>query len=260
MIPQDTAGFVNLKYIASHVIMDRNIDDRMMEKVLQYVIDGYGVLAMNNIFPSQKVVYLTVNEQNTVSVPRDFIDYILIAINSGGRYWTLTRNRNLVTPANMSCGEWNRDPITTTSNELGQGNDYTDGYRISDHEYMGESVAGMYAMGGGFNTAYYRYDPRNRQLIFLTDESFAGMTIIMEYLSSGVNAYTVVPRDAIQALVAFVHWKMDNFDRNLPMNMKIESKSQWRTERDKLYAKSHAFTMDEFLDEKYMSLSQGVKR
>lgn len=259
MIPQDTAGFVNLKYIASHVIMDRNIDDRMMEKILQYVIDGYSVLAMNDIFPSQKVVYLTINEQNTVSLPRDFIDYVLIGLNSGGRIWTLTKNRNLVLPANMDCGEWSRDPITTTSNQLGQGGDITGAFGYSEHEHMGEVISGLYATGGGFNAAYYRVDARNRQIIFLT-ESLAGMTVIMEYLSSGVNAYTVVPRDAIEALVAFVHWKLDNFDRSVPMNMKQMSQSQWRIERDKLYAKNHSFTLGEWLDEKYLSLSQGVKR
>lgn len=257
--PQDTAGYVNLKYIVSTVMMERSIDDRGYEKLLQLAMNGYAELNIAAIVPNARVEYLTVSEQNTVKFPKDYIDYILIGINSGGRIWTLTRNRNLVKPANMECGAWYRNPITTTANSIGQSREPVDAYSFSDHEYAGQTVSGQYAIGGGFNVAYYNIDARNGQIIFLTD-NFSGMTVILEYISSGLNKDTLIPRDAVEALTSFVHFKLDKFDVNVPMNQKLLSQSMWRNERDKLYARRNSFTMNEFLDEKYVTLSQGLKR
>jgi len=235
--------------------MSRKEDDRFYETYLQFAIDGYTELNMSAL-PSVKVVYLTINEQNTVSFPNDMMDYVLIGLNSGGRIHTLTRNRNLVIPVNQTCGEWVRDNLTTDSNENGQ----VDGYMFSDHDYDGEHISGRYAMGGGFNSAYYRVDYTNRQIIFLTNEGMSGMTIILEYTSSGINSNSLVPREAIQALLAFVHMSIDEHDKNVSDNLKERNLRKWRDQRDLLYARRHSFTLSEFLDEKYLNLSQGVKR
>jgi len=255
----DTRGYVNLDYIAAHVTMMRDDDDRFYEKKLQLAIDGYKELRMGTL-PSVKVAYLTVDAVNTIQFPYDYVDYILIGINNGGRVWTLTRNQNLILPAVQSCGEWVRDNLTTNSNEESQLTNQTDGYAYSEHDYRGETVAGLYAVGGGFNQAYYRIDNENRQIIFLTDEGLLGMTVILEYISSGINKDTVIPLAAVPAITAYAHWKLSMFDRQENMNTKEMMKYEWINEKGKLRAFANSFTIAEFLDQKYLSLSQGIKR
>lgn len=256
----DTVGYVNLDYAAAHATMMRDDDDRFYEKKLQLAIDGFKELNIGGTFPSVRVAYLTVSEQNTIMFPFDYVDYILIGINNGGRIWTLTRNLNLMLPANQSCGEWYRPNLTTTSNESGQGMLPDYGYTFSQHDYNGQTISGAYALGGGFNEAYYRIDHANRQIIFLTDESLSGLTVILEYKSSGINKNTIVPLQAVPALDAYIHWKLAIHDRQENMNNKMMFKEEWLNEKGKLRSMMRSFTIDEFLDQKYLALSQGVKR
>jgi hypothetical protein len=251
----DTSGYVNLDYIAAHVTVMGDDDDRFYEKKLQLAIDGYKALNIS-ILPSVKVVYLTVTAQNTALFPDDMDDYILIGINNGGRIWTLTRNLNLVLPATESCGVWNRDPIITGSNE----NSQTSGYYYSDHDHEGQTISGAYAVGGGFNSGYYRIDYANRQIVLLTNESYAGNSIILEYTSSGISGNTIIPLKVVPYLTTYCDWQLAKHDRTENMNRVVMLRSDWRTQRDLLKAKIYTPTMDEFLDAKYLSLSRGVKR
>lgn len=256
---QDTQGYVNLDYIASDVIVDREEDDRRYEKILHLAIKGYRALNLN-ILPSVKVAYLTVRENNTVAFPMDYLDYVLVGIKSGGRIWTLTRNRNILLPAAEECGEWARDNITTNTNDIGQVSGILDGYTYSDHNYRGNVVAGAYALGGGFNSGYYRIDLTNRQIVLLTETSYEGSEIVLEYTSSGINANTVIPAIAIEALTAYIHWKLALHSKTDPMNKALLHQSEWYTQKGMLFTQANAFTVDEFLDAKYLHLSRGVKR
>jgi len=255
----DTKGYTNLDYYAAHEIMMNGGDDRFYEKRLQIAIDAYEALNFSNSL-SPKVAYLTLSAQNTVTLPNDYVNYILVGINSGGRIWTLTRNRNLVLPATESCGIWEKDNLTTSSNAIGQGANLNDGYLFSDHHYGEDLVSGAFAVGGGFNAAYYRIDVANRQIILLTQESYSGFTIILEYTSSGISANTIVPKLAKEAMMAYIDWKLALADKTMALNRILMLQSNWRVQKDLYYAMSHSFTIQEFLDEKYLSLSRGVKR
>lgn len=254
---QDIKGYITLQHIAASVISDRGIDDRFIEKILGKAIDGYAELNITGIIPSIKVAHLTVTPQNTVSLPNDYVRYSGIGIADNGRMWTFTRNRNILLPANMSCGVYDRNVIETNTNSQGQ---ISTGY-IDPIDRSGEGYpTGSYTAGGGFNLAYYRIDERRRMIVFLNQQSVSGLTIVLEYYSTGVNSNTIIPRDAKRALVCFIHAELDKRDRSITDGMRETSMREWRTERDKLYSRTHAFTPDEFTDEFYEDLSRGVKR
>ena len=255
---QDIKGYTTIEHIANYVVFHKKIDDRFYEGILQYVIDGYVELNATGIIPSLKVAHLTVNEQNTVSLPNDYMGYSGIGIENNGRMWTFTRNRNILLPANMTCGVWDRQTVETNTNANGQlaVGGFSENPALENNGYP----SGGYTQGGGFNIAYYRIDERRRMIVFLNQESVSGLTIVLEYYSTGVNGNTIIPRDAKQALVAYAIMMIDLHASDVADVTKEREVRLWRSERDKLYSRTHAFTSDEFLDEFYEELSQGVKR
>ena len=255
---QDIKGYVTLEHIAKYVIFHKKIDDRFYEGILQYAIDGYVELNGTGIIPSLKIAHLTVSDQNTVSLPNDYMSYSGIGIANNGRMWTLTRNRNILLPEGMACGVWDRQQTETNTNGNGQVavGGFSENPTLENNGYM----SGGYTQGGGFNVAYYRIDEKRRMIVFLNQESVSGLTIVLEYYSTGVNSNTIIPRQALQSLVAFVIMMIDLHASDVADVTKERQVRLWRTERDKLYSRTHAFTTDEFLDEIYEDLSQGVKR
>jgi len=258
---QDISGFVNLEYAVKTTIMRMDEDDRNYEKYMQLAIDGVTKLNMG-ILPSVKVAHLTLDDMNSCNLPSDYIDYTLIGIEIGGRLWTLTRNTNISLPLGDNCGDWTRDTITTGSNEnfLELSPDVSSGYMFNQHYYNGTQFSALYAAGGGFNKAYYRIDERNRRLIMLVQGSLSGYNIVLEYTSSGVNKDTVIPRDAVEYLSSYIVWQSIMYRRDVSTGEKEYARTQCVRARRALYAKRNSFTLSEFLDEKYVNLSQGVKR
>lgn len=237
-------GYVNLDYVVSSVMVDRNIDDRQYEKILHKTIDGYQRLNLTDIITNIKTVYLTVNEQNTAPFPKDYVNYISVSYEFQGRLVPLTFNRNIAMPVNQSCGEWERNSLTDTNEDFKSGGNIIDPVQ--------------YTTGGGFNSSYYRIDEANKQIIFLK-QRVTGSVFILDYKSSGLGVETQIPRDAIPALVNFVHWQLNIFDRTMSETAIERSRLDWIREKGKLYAMRHSFTMNEYLDLRYKNTYRGLK-
>lgn len=257
----DINGFVNLDFVVSRYIMLRDEDDRYYEKYLQLAIDAITEANMYNL-PTVKVAYLTLSDVNTVSLPSDYIDYVLIGIEIGGRIWTLTRNKNIALPVNTECGEWSRDNIATSVNESWEGDLYSsnDGYLLSGHYFGSEYIQTPYAHGGGVNEAYYRIDEGRREIIMLTSRSLSGYNIVLEYKSSGVNGSTVIRRGAVDFITAYIDEKVTEYNDSVSQSEKERKRYARIRAGRKLLSTSHGFTLDEFLDKKYQSMSQVIKR
>ena len=241
-------GYVNLDFIVSSIMIDRNIDDRQYEKILHKVIDGYQRLNINDIIPNIKTVELVVNSQNTVPFPKDYINYVFIGLRFGGRVVPLTLNRNLAIPTEQECGEWVRTSTTITNESLTDVSTYLD-YNTQDVNYT---------QGGAFNEAYYRIDEANKQIIFL-NQRIANYTVVLDYKATGLSESTVVSRDVVPALVNFVHWQLNSFDKTVSETAIERSRLDWVREKTKLYALRHSFTVDEYLDLRYKNTYRGTK-
>lgn len=243
------SGYVNLDYIVAQVMSDRGIDDRGYERILQKAIDGYQQLNFNDVLTNLKTVEITVDSQNTAKFPNDYVNYVSIALTDGKRLIPLTLNRNMALPTNAECGEWVRDAVTETNEEFDDIN-YT-----FPRDYMQDT---NYTIGGAFNHAYYRIDEENKQILFLKS-SATGLTIILDYKAADLSGNTVVPRDAVLALVNYVHWHLNRFDKSVTLGDKEYSRQQWIIERNKLYIRRHSFTLDEWLDMRYKNTHRGLK-
>ena len=131
-------GIVPLAYVANSYYNEvGDFSQRQYERILQLAID---CLIDINIYDSQRVdvAYLQMNQSGIVdlkeSVP-DFVDYIKIAMNVGGKLYVLGHNNKIIQPRpemndQSSAGAYNEgDPAG--------GRDATGGYYFAPHRYSG---------------------------------------------------------------------------------------------------------------------------
>lgn len=247
------SGYVDLDYVVASVISERNEDDRWYEKYLQLAIRGYMDLQLGDSIKNIKSTELSVNSQNTVALPDDYIDYVSIALVFEGRLVPLTLNRNLAIPTSKICGVWDRTTITDTNGK------FSDPYTYDS--YLGsflDDPDGTYNVAGGFNEAYYRIDEANHQIIFL-QHKIVGLTIVLDYKATGLSKDVMIPRDAVPAIQAYIDWRLDKRSSNSSLSQIELSRAEWVRENSKLYAKRHALTIDEFLDIRYENTHRGLK-
>lgn len=151
--------------------------------------DARGVTAL----PCFKVCHIDVSPSKQVAMPSDMMRYTKIAIDYGGKLWTLSLDPDITLPAEFSC-------TTDTST------DTTQGVYFMPHWWGGVYYGALFGMGGGFNQAYYRLDGNTLKLLGDTN----GRKVVVEYLSNGndVNAATLMPHYWIAPLRNYLMWQL----------------------------------------------------
>ena len=242
-------GLVNLEYVASNIRMLMSLDNRWQEKILQLVINGYSQLQLNDTVRNIKTVVMTVDDTNVAYFPSDYVEYVVIAIRYGGRLTPLTLNRNIILPSEESCGDFVREQIQTGTNEA-----FDD--RLKD--WFRSPHLTSYTVGGAFSNAYYRIDHDNGMIVFLTN-NFTGLEVIMEYKALDISNETVIPRQAVPALTAYVDWQLTKHNRKMSETRIEATRRDWNRENKKLYAVNHALTAEEMLDLMRKHTHRGLK-
>jgi len=214
---RDTNGFVNIDYAVNQCLVDiEDYDLAQYQRFLQFAYLGYTDL---NLFVTQnvKVAYLRINDNKTVDLPNDFIDYLKIGVEINGQVWTLTLNDDMLLPRSTdACGETTPPDLRTIGDNVDGTEQPNYGFYFASHFRNGQYVGESYGIGGGFNMAYFRIDHERRQIAF--DSEIPDGTIILEYKSSGVKAdgSTVIPRKVIPALTAYIHWRRLQYNNKKP--------------------------------------------
>ena len=261
----DTKGIVNLNYIVSLVLMD--LDDPTMtdyKKFLQYAILGFQEL---NLFVSQsvEVAYLTVNQNTkTVDLPDDYITYTKIGFNDNGTITTLGLNEDLMLARDTdSCGNQindNNDPCIDPI-DASEGSLSSAIYFYAPHYRNGQFVGELFSGTGGHNSdGYYRIDKKKRQIVFNSEMS--ATEIILEYKSSGVsgNGQTLVPREYVQVLRAYVHWQRREYNDKVSRFDKNALKQRYIDAFEEVKELETSFTIEEYLESTRGTYSQLPKR
>lgn len=253
---QAPQGVITIETVVAYILDELNMSERyaeMAERVANFVIRGFTDMNMFHLTNIQ-VEYLKVGQDNTVNLPDDYIDYRKIGIEVNGRVWTLTLNDNIALPRAMKCGEDIRKVISSPNpSQFG----LNFGYYFPDHVRNGRYIGGLYGVGGGFNLAYCRIDKERRQIVL--DGRVPKCEVVLEYVSTGVSMsrQTIIPRIALEPLIAFGIWKMTPFDR---IGQKEAAKNDYIMEVEKMRALENAMTADEFRDVLYSSFYAAPKR
>ena len=258
---RDTRGYVNLDYVVQSVMVSlKQSSFHNYQRLLHFTAEGFtelNMFTMNNI----KVAYLPVNSNLTVDLPEDFISYVKIGIEIGGRVWTLGLDSNIALPRKVDkCGNTLAQVISCSNDSDISSVSPLGGFLFAAHYRNGNYVGELYGMGGGFNVAYYTLDMERRQIVLTSDVPQS--EIILEYRSSGVMAdgSSVVPRQAVKALKAYVLWQLIENDPRVPMNLKQRNEQQYYIAYDKLKFFEDHFTMEEYLDHTYSESKSSPRR
>ena len=260
---KDTPGTVSLEYIVHRVLMD--LEDNSMryyKKFMQYAIDGYTELNLYSI-ETIRVAYLEVN-QNTkqADLPADYLFYTKIGYNKGGVAHTLSLNEDLMLVRNTdACGNGVNDNLTDSGTILNSASLPYSGYYYSPHYRNGQFVGELYGGRGNQNNAgYYRIDKQRRKIVFNSEISLD--EVILEYKSSGVEAdgSTIVSREYVRTLVAYVHWQRKEHKDKVPQSEKARLMQRYIDEEKKVRRLELGFTIEEYLDVTRNSYRQTPKR
>lgn len=246
-----TSGLVNLNYVVmSYLLRANDFTMRNYKKFLQLVIDGYRDMNLYSV-TNIEVQYLLMDENKTVDVPDDFIDYTKIGIPKNGKLVVLTRDKTILLPRSFEDGTEVGNVDATRVNL---------GFYFADHFRNGRYVGGLYGMTGGFNQAYYRYDKELRQIIFTGD--IPQSQIVLEYVSSGIklSGTTLIPVQYVAALRAYVAWQQVEFDMKVPLSIKERRERQYIDECEAVKFMEHAPTKEELRDYIYRTFRQTPKR
>jgi hypothetical protein len=223
------------------------------KRYLQWAIRGFTQLNLYSL-ESFNVAYLTMDEVGRVTLPDDFIDYTKIGICKSGKIYTLGLNDDLCMSRSEECGVPLNDSFNAADDTLPAG------YYFVSHFRGDNYIPALYGLTGGFAESYYRVDRKRGEIQF--SSSVARSEIILEYLSSGVSltGSTYIPRQAQEALIAFVHYKRVEFDPVSPMNLKQFHKQEFDEEFNKLNSFEHMPTAQEIMDALYKGYKATPKR
>lgn len=234
----NTLGTTTITYVVMSVLNRiRDYSMRHYSFLEQLCIEGYTDLNLWHL-DNVEVVYLRMSEAKTVDLPPDFVDYLKIGVPMAGKLRVLTNHEKILFPRTFEDGEevGNTDDTAGTSEAL----------FFIDHFRNGQFVGGLYGIPGGIDQAFYRIDREKRTIIF--SGSIPRAEIVLEYISSGVglSGSTVIPREAVPALRAYLLWQLIENDSKVSATDKERKKTQYEEQVHALDFFQSAFTKDEY--------------
>jgi hypothetical protein len=214
----DTNGLITLKDVVVNTMMDLGPEAQKAEyfRFMQWAIRGFGELKQFHL-NYVKEVTLDITDINTVILPPDYVNFVSIGIGINGRMWTFTKDNTIISPEGESCG------AEAFTDENGEGVSIGDGGYVSG-----------YGVPGGRNMAYYKLDLQNNRIIL--DQNLSRTSVKLKYITSGINldGPTYIPLMARECLIAWVHWKRVQHNRNYTRGEKDDAKMDYYEEVEKL--------------------------
>jgi hypothetical protein len=253
---------VTLDYIVRNVIVQLEESSlRRYETYLQYAVRGMRELTLYGAnSQGLKIKHIPMLANKAINLPSDYVKYTKVGICVNGRVVMLGLDDSLCLNDNYSeCG----DPLGVAIENI-DNPDYVFfafGYPFAGYYHNNQYVNSLFGLGGGFNSrGYFRVNNEMNQIQFA---SVVPQTdIVLEYISDGVNAdgTSIVPVEATEYLIAFVHWKRVEAKRD-----STESEiARWRNESMVRFRNckhfANMFTMSEYLDSYRNNVFQTPKR
>lgn len=205
----------------------------------------------------------SVQSNNTVALPQDFVDLIKIGIvdsdgilrvfgeNKNINYSRKTTSPNVATdsasgPLNIEDNfiDNREDDKTATDNSSGSDNDFGQ-YVFENYIYQG-GVGRLYGAGGGHLAGEYRLNLDQDRIEIETNESFGD--VVIEYIADEARSTDPeVHVYAEEALRCYMYYKIVERKSSVPANEKARARAEFYNERRKANARLSNFTKDEAL-------------
>lgn len=249
----------NLNYVGSLVQLDlQDFTTHQLTRIMQYAIHCYKTELRYKVDRSVEVAYLTLNDVNNVSFPKDYEYYTKVAINVGGLMITLSRNDAIPFQRRNDCG----NPMLEPANlDLLQNEPYVYpyGFYYAPHYRNGQFVGEMYSMGGGFNeVGYFREDMALRQFQFY---NVPRSEIILEYVADkNANGSTLVYMSDVEVIRQYVHWQLLEHDRRASRGEADRKMGLFNAALTKRVEIEYTPTISDFMDAMWSGIKSSPKR
>jgi hypothetical protein len=210
-----------------------------------------------------KSLKLTVNSNDTVTLPDDYVDMIKIGVvGEDGRVYVFFENKNLnyshkkVTTGSttsFSAGPLDitanrivniEESKTSTDTDVSTANDF---YEFVFENYIYEGGVGrLYGMGGGHGIGEYRINLDQNRIELSANSSVS--EVVMEYIGDEARSSNPsVHVYAEEALRAYIYYKLVEKKSTVPANEKARARAEYYNERRLANARLSTFTKDEAL-------------
>lgn len=256
-IAPKTAGLVTLRYIVMSTL--NRLQDYTLKnykRFLQIAVECFTEeMAIYHAGVGNEVIYTHMSAAKTVNLPADFIDWLKIGTSVNGKLRVLTKKDSILLPrtfddTGLPVGNTDGDDTEGISNCI----------FFSDHFRNGQFIGGLYGLPGGIDTAYFRVDYENRQIVFSGETERS--EIVLEYISSGLKAdgSSLVPRQLVAPIRNYILWQMVDNDPRISFNEKERRKREYEEAVNALRSLELSFTKDDYLRMCYSTARQTPRR
>ena len=190
------------------------------QKYLQFGINGLRQFNFD-VDGIAKPIVIPVNDNDTVDLPNDYINYIRIGVcGEDGNIHQLAENKEICFPLGVDdCGDIQASKGSSGTVVI----DYFEGGHFRNNEAIGR----RFGIGGGSSgLGFYRVNEREG---FIALQGFTGDNIVMEYMAdierNNAGEFTVHPF-IVQALKEWMSWQGNTRNPRIGPAM-VES--SWRT-------------------------------
>jgi hypothetical protein len=252
------SAVVSLQHIVANFLNERNdYSQAEFKRLLQIAIMGFSNLNMTSL-RSYDVAYLTPDDKGQCVLPADFVDYIKIGGNLGGKMYTLTMNKEIIINQQILNGDivnesYNVDDTITDEQAL-----------YLPHTVGGYLITNLYgySYSGGLSTtsSMFNIDYDNK-LIQLSSTLFVSQ-LIVEYISTGVSlsVNTYIPRYCEIPMVEYLHWRTRKSDGKFSRGEVMDSKQDYLEAVAVIETLEKMPTYQEIMDVFYGTSKQTIKR
>lgn len=216
--------------------------DNRYPRFLQLAISGLKDLSqdLRNIVSE---VTLSVNDNDTVDLPSNYIDYLVIATVYQGQLSTLGLNDNIAPKTMDACGN-----LEVSSSEISPYEGVFVGLS-TNYNKNGENIGGAFGIGGGGNAngTYKIY----KQQGYIALNGFVGDEIVLKYLATTeqVDGNFVVEEYLVEAIKAFIAWRSKKGLRSYDLGDKQMSQQFYQQQKKLAQRRVNRFSIAEFVDE-----------
>jgi len=233
----DTNALVTLDYVVQSYLNRRGISSTAdFTRFKQILIEGFTDLNLfHTTYYSEYIG--NVNAVNQMTLPVDFVDWTMVAVEIGGQYWPLDYNNNIVSePSNVAT-----TPVFTEhlSSPPIIGNSYT---RLRRNK-MGQ----------------FKVNKQKRVITFVGD--FTNYSIYLHYVSSGIplSGTAYIPREIVTVLRNYLDWQVKYNDDSISKNIALLAKQEFGESLLQYYDSSTMLTVKELFNAMNANRQQGIK-
>lgn len=237
-------------YTLDRVVKDFMIEDLGLESIdrrysrfLSMAISGMRDLIYDNIGSTEKEVLLDVNDNDTVNLPDDYIDYYAIGISVNDELWALGMKQNMTAVSKDDCG--NKQP--SNYGEVGVTNGCINQVDVVYYNDKGEYLGRNYGHGGGQSSlGQFKIYPERG---YIALSGFSGSQIVLRYKSDidFVNGDCIVHGYNVEFLKAWLWYKYVSKSRSHNLGQIQLAEQSLKKARKKAQKQHFSFTPREIV-------------